>query len=139
MAKSCKLHNSLLSNLLWQNIWCFLIKWWSWIARLMEFPETINICSIHGFGKEWISWTHLNFSLFARQYSSWCCYIICFEQLFSKIDISFRKWRKEDNVVAYLDLTIKPQKLRWNCRWCQYLKWEFTAKGSNNFKSFNNF
>ena len=60
-------------NLLRQSIWCFLIKWWAWIARLVEFPESIIICSIHGFGNKWISWIHLNFSLFARRYFSWSC------------------------------------------------------------------
>ena len=51
----------------------FLIKWWSWIAGLIEFPKSINIYSIQGFGKEWISWIHLNVSLFARPYSFWSC------------------------------------------------------------------
>ena len=74
LARSCILYNFLLSNLLRQSIWCFLIKWWSWITRLIEFLESINICSIPGFGKEWISWILLKFSLFAIPYSSWCCF-----------------------------------------------------------------
>ena len=51
-----------------------LIKWMSWIARLIEFLESINICFIHGFHKKWTSWIHLNFSLFGRKYSSWSCF-----------------------------------------------------------------
>ena len=43
-------------------------------SKIIEFPESINICSMHGFGKEWISWIHSNFSLFARPYSSWSCF-----------------------------------------------------------------
>ena len=39
LARSCILYYSLLSNLLRQSIWCFLIEWWSWIERLIEFPE----------------------------------------------------------------------------------------------------
>ena len=71
LAKHCTLHNSLLSSLLRQSTWCFFIKEWSWTARLIEFPKSINICFIHRFGKDWISWIHLNFSLFVRPYSSW--------------------------------------------------------------------
>ena len=64
----------MLSNLLRRSIWCFLIEWWTWIAWLIEFPEFKNICSVHGFGKKWISRVHLNFNLFARPYSSWSCF-----------------------------------------------------------------
>ena len=64
----------MLSNLLRRSIWCFLIEWWTWIAWLIEFPESKNICSVHGFGKKWISRVHLNFNLFARPYSSWSCF-----------------------------------------------------------------
>ena len=87
LAKSCILHNSLLSNLLRQSIWYFLINWWSWIARLIEFTDLINICPIHDFGK-WISWIHfLNCSLFARPYSSWSCFhgMVSLHRLFWKV------------------------------------------------------
>ena len=57
-----------------RSIWCFLIKGYSWIARLIQFYESINIYSIHGFGKEWISWIHLNFTLYARPCYSWSCF-----------------------------------------------------------------
>ena len=34
--------------------------------------------------------------------------MVLLQQLSNKIDISFRKRRKEDTFVAYLDLTVKP-------------------------------
>ena len=50
----------------------------------IEFPKSINICFMHGFvGKEWISWIHLNFSLFARPYF--------FEVIFFFYSLSFQK------------------------------------------------
>ena len=73
LTRSSILYNSLLSNLLRQSIWCFLIKWWSWIARLIEFAESINIYFIHSFGEKWTSWIHVNFSLIAGSCSSWSC------------------------------------------------------------------
>ena len=70
------------------------------------FSRVNNICSIHGFVKEWISWVHLNFSLFATQYSSWSYshgfyYTVSFEQLSNKIDISFKKRRKEGTCLVF--------------------------------------
>ena len=138
LAKSCILHNSLLSNLLRQSIWCFLINWWSWIARLTEYPDSINICPIHGFGK-WISWIHfLNFSLFARPYSSWSCFhgftapsflkscptklIFCLEKEEKKtLLLSIRIWLwSHENWDKIADGT-------------KCLTWEFTIPGVNNF------
>ena len=87
-----------MSNLLRQSIWWFLIKWWSWIAKLIGFLESINTSSIHGFGKEWTSWIHLNFVFFfffARQ-QNW--YSV----------------QKKKERTHYFDLTVNPANIRFN-------------------------
>ena len=107
-----------------KSIWCFLIKWWSWIVRLIEFPESINICFIHGFGKKWISWIHLNFSLFARTYSPWSCFhglIVPYVLNSCPTKLIFRS-EKEGKKMPLLPI----------CIWLlNHKNWDKTADGTN--------
>ena len=70
--------------------------------------RSINICVIHGFGKEWMN-------LFATPCSSWSCShdlsTLSVLKSYSTKLISYSEKRRKEAFVAHLDLTVKPWKL----------------------------